>query len=79
MEKRKQSYESEKITVTFDPNICIHSAVCVKTLPEVFDVSKRRWVQPENADATEVAATVKRCPSGALQYQFAAGSKPESS
>jgi len=39
MTKRKQSYASEEITVTFDPNICIHSAVCLRALPEVFDLS----------------------------------------
>lgn len=66
-EKRKQSYTGNGVTVTFDPNVCIHSAVCVKSLPEVFDVSKKRWVQPEHAAAETVVETVRKCPSGALQ------------
>ena len=59
MTKKKQSYASEEITVTFDPNICIHSAVCLRGLPEVFDISKRRWVRPENAEVEKVVDTVK--------------------
>lgn len=70
MPKRLQLYETPEITVTFDPNICIHSGACVRGLPAVFDVSRKRWVRPEAASAAEVAAQIARCPSGALQYQF---------
>ncbi len=69
MPKRKQHYATDEITVTFDPNICIHSAECLKTLPEVFDVSKKRWIRPENASAGKVVETVDRCPSGALRIE----------
>jgi uncharacterized Fe-S cluster protein YjdI len=68
--KRLQVYESPEITVTFDPNVCIHSGVCVRGLPAVFDVARKRWVRPELASAAEVAAQVARCPSGALQYRL---------
>ena len=68
--KRVQSYETPEIVVTFDPNICIHSGVCVRGLPAVFDVRRKRWVQPERASAAEVAAQVARCPSGALQARL---------
>ena len=66
--KRLQLYETPEITVTFDPNICIHSGVCVRGLPAVFDVKRKRWVKPELASAAEVAAQVERCPSGALKW-----------
>jgi uncharacterized Fe-S cluster protein YjdI len=68
--KRVQSYETPEITVTFDPNVCIHSGVCVRGLPLVFDVKRKHWVRPELASAAEVAAQVERCPSGALQYRM---------
>jgi len=68
--KRLQTYETPEVVVTFDPNVCIHSGVCVRGLPAVFDVSRRRWVRPELASAPEVAAQVARCPSGALQYRL---------
>jgi uncharacterized Fe-S cluster protein YjdI len=70
MAKRLQTYETRDITVTFDPNICQHSGICVQGLPAVFDVRKKRWVQPERATPEEVADQVARCPSGALQYQW---------
>ena len=67
--KPLQTYETEEIIVTFDPNICVHSGVCVRGLPAVFDVRRKRWVRPELATADEVAAQIRRCPSGALQFR----------
>jgi len=68
--KRLQTYETAEITVTFDPAVCVHSGVCVRGLPAVFDVKRQRWVRPELASAEDVAAQVARCPSGALQYRL---------
>jgi uncharacterized Fe-S cluster protein YjdI len=73
MGKRLQVYETPEITVTFDPNLCVHSGVCVRGLPAVFDVKRKRWVRPELAAAADVAAQVARCPSGALQYRLKGG------
>lgn len=70
--KRVQSYAAPGITVTFDPNLCIHSAVCLRTLPAVFDVRRRRWVDPGAASAAEIVDAVGRCPSGALRYALEA-------
>ena len=67
MAKRLQTYEADEVVVTFDPNICIHSGVCARTLPAVFDPMVKRWVRPENASADAVMAAVAKCPSGALQ------------
>lgn len=68
MKKSLQTYSSPGITVNFDPNLCYHSAICLKSLPAVFDVRRRRWVQPEAAPVEEVIATVNKCPSGALTF-----------
>jgi uncharacterized Fe-S cluster protein YjdI len=68
--KRIQTYTAPGITVTFDPNVCIHSGVCLRTLPMVFDVRRRRWIAPEAASPEQVAAAVRKCPSGALQFTF---------
>jgi uncharacterized Fe-S cluster protein YjdI len=70
MPKRIQAYETPEITVTFDPNLCIHSGVCVRGLPTVFDVSRLRWVDAKAASADEIAAQIDLCPSGALQYRL---------
>lgn len=65
--KRLQVYETPEITVTFDPNICTHSGICIRGLGSVFDIRRKRWVRPELAPPDVVAAQVARCPSGALQ------------
>ena len=70
MSKGLQVYETPDITVTFDPDVCIHSGVCVRGLPAVFDVKRKHWVRPELAAAGDVAAQVARCPSGALQFKL---------
>lgn len=67
MPKRLQTYEAADVTVTFDPNICTHSGVCVRGLRAVFDISRKRWIDADAAPADEVIAQVGRCPSGALQ------------
>jgi uncharacterized Fe-S cluster protein YjdI len=67
MTKRVQSYEAPGITVTFDPEVCSHSAVCIRGLPRVFDVKRKRWIQLEHDAPDAIAAQVARCPSGALQ------------
>ena len=70
MSNRLQTYETDEIIVTFDPNLCRHAGVCIRGLPPVFDVRRKRWIAPEAAPASEIAAQVARCPSGALQYRL---------
>ena len=67
MPRALQVYETPEITVTFEPAVCIHSAVCVRGLPAVFDVRRRRWIALEAATADEIHAQIARCPSGALK------------
>ena len=70
MAKRLQEYETDEIVVTFAPDVCIHSGICLRGLPDVFDVRRRRWVAPEAAPAEAVAAQIRACPSGALGYRM---------
>lgn len=67
MTKRLQTYEGDDIVVTFDPNICTHSAKCVRGLPAVFDTRRQRWVDVSAADVDAIVEQVAKCPSGALQ------------
>ena len=77
MTKRLQVYEIPDITVTFEPDLCIHSGRCVRGLPAVFDVGRKRWIRPEAAAPAEVAAQIARCPSGALKwYRTASADQP---
>ncbi|MBQ1088588.1 (4Fe-4S)-binding protein [Streptomyces sp. B93] len=72
-ESEQRAYEAASITVTFEARHCLHAAECVHGLPEVFDPTKRPWIQPDNATADQLTEVVRRCPSGALQYARADG------
>ncbi|MET8554421.1 (4Fe-4S)-binding protein [Streptomyces sp. NPDC004959] len=72
-ESGRKAYRTDSITVTFEARRCLHAAECVRGLPEVFDVAKRPWIQPEKATAERLAEVVRLCPSGALQYELVEG------
>ncbi len=63
-----KDYEGDGIVVHWEPERCIHSAVCIRGLPSVFDTDVRPWVEPTGASADEVATVVDTCPSRALTY-----------
>ena len=73
----RKAYHSEKITVSFDLERCIHSAECVRGLPGVFDTEKRPWIQPDKSHPDCVAEVVMRCPTGALQFERRDGGDEE--
>lgn len=62
-------YENQDIRVFWDATRCIHTGFCTKLSPAVFDTSKRPWVDVSAADAAEVAATIRACPTSALRYE----------
>ena len=62
-----KEYATDEIVVEWEPRLCFHSGNCSKRLPKVFDRDRRPWVKPDEAPADEIAATVARCPSGALR------------
>ena len=68
MTERIRTYEHEGLTVTYAPGLCIHAEECVRGLPNVFDPRRRPWIDPSQADAASIAATIRRCPTGALHY-----------
>lgn len=62
-------YTNGEITVLWKPNCCIHSGICVRGLPRVFDVTRRPWVDILAATTDEIRDQVDRCPSGALSWE----------
>ncbi len=63
-----KEYSNGEVTVVWKPEICIHSAVCFRNLPEVFDPKKRPWVEIQGATTERIIAQVDKCPSSALSY-----------
>jgi uncharacterized Fe-S cluster protein YjdI len=61
-------YTNGEVTVVWKPDVCIHSTICFRGLPGVFDPRKRPWVAIDGADTDAIIVQVKQCPSGALSY-----------
>lgn len=63
-----KEYTNGDSTVVWDASKCIHSAVCVKGLPQVFRPKLRPWIKMDEAKTETIINQVKQCPSGALRY-----------
>ncbi len=70
MKDTTKKYTNGEVTIVWQPAKCIHSAICIKGLPEVFDVKARPWITPEGATTERIVTQIKACPSGALSYQM---------
>ncbi|WP_224332190.1 CDGSH iron-sulfur domain-containing protein [Haloprofundus halobius] len=69
MKEEIHNYTGEGIEVSYDVRRCIHARECVRGLPAVFDPDRRPWIDPNNADADDIAEVIERCPTGALHYE----------
>jgi uncharacterized Fe-S cluster protein YjdI len=67
MGKHKE-YSNGKVTITWEPEKCIHSAICVNGLPKVFQPKEKPWIKIDAASTDALVKQVKQCPSGALGY-----------
>jgi len=65
-----KKYETEDMTIIWKPQKCIHAAVCVSKLPNVYKPKEKPWITPENASTEELKEQIAMCPSGALSYQM---------
>lgn len=72
-----KDYANDRIVVHWDASRCIHTGICTRGLPSVFDVTKRPWISVDGADADDIAATVAKCPTGALRYERRDGAPSE--
>lgn len=65
----RKEYSNGEITIVWQPKLCVHSGVCVKTLSKVYNTKERSWIKPENATTQELIDQVAKCPSGALSIK----------
>ncbi|WP_166965876.1 (4Fe-4S)-binding protein [Yeosuana marina] len=77
MSKTKE-YSNGDVTVVWKPEACIHSAVCVKGLPDVFKPKDKPWIKIDKVSTEALIQQVKQCPSGALSYYMNAESNKTS-
>ena len=74
----KKHYTNNEITIVWQPAKCIHSAICFKGLPQVFNPRKRPWVTLEGGQTSEIIEQINSCPSEALSYFMNDEDKQES-
>ncbi len=65
----KQEYQNGEIAIVWQPKLCIHAGVCVRTLSKVYDPKGRPWIKAENATTRELRDQIAKCPSGALSIK----------
>jgi uncharacterized Fe-S cluster protein YjdI len=76
-QSRVKKYRKGDLTIHWEPDKCIHSAICVKTLPKVYNPNAKPWLKPENATVEDLMTQIDKCPSGALSYELQGNSKPQ--
>ncbi len=64
-----KEYSNGEVTVLWKPSQCIHSGICLKGLPKVFDLKQRPWVNMTAASSEEIVGLVRECPSKALSIK----------
>jgi uncharacterized Fe-S cluster protein YjdI len=75
MEKAKsfsggRRYTNGEITVYWKPDACVHASYCYRELIEVFDPSKRPWVDMFGATTAQIIEVVNMCPTEALAWKW---------
>ena len=63
-----KEYSNGEITIKWQQKKCRHAAVCVATLPKVYNPEASPWIVIENATTEELKNQISKCPSGALSF-----------
>ncbi|MCU0443524.1 MAG: (4Fe-4S)-binding protein [Microscillaceae bacterium] len=69
-EETQKEYTNGEVTVVWQPHKCIHSTICFKGLPRVFNPKARPWVNTEGATTEKIVEQIRQCPSGALSFYY---------
>ncbi|MFQ5921237.1 MAG: CDGSH iron-sulfur domain-containing protein [Anaerolineales bacterium] len=75
--RTRRNYRGRAIDVSYDIRRCIHSAECIRGLPQTFNRQHVPWIEPDKSKPTDVAEFVMRCPSGALRFERKDAGLPE--
>ncbi len=63
-------YSNDDISVFWDSDKCFHAKKCVTGCPEAFDITRKPWINIDDASTAKVWKAVSNCPSGALTITY---------
>jgi len=61
-------YKGKEVIISDNRGVCSHAAYCSDQTPEVWQLGKEPWIDPNGEDKERIIQQVKKCPSGALSY-----------
>jgi uncharacterized Fe-S cluster protein YjdI len=69
MKEKTKKYSNDDITVSWKPDVCIHSTNCWKASLKIFNPKRRPWIDMSAGTTEEIIKIVNNCPSGALSFE----------